>query len=94
MGADNPVTATDLVSPAGQGPVKLGVWLREASCSGTVSTYVATIRLPDGAPVFDWLALLARSDRAKDAEILIMPATFYIASLPFQDTPQIGGSRT
>jgi len=23
-----------------------------------------------------------------------MPATFYIASLPFQDAPQIGGSRT
>ena len=50
VGADNPVTATDLVSPARQGPVKLGVCLREAPCSGTVSTCVATIRLADGPP--------------------------------------------
>src|SRR5580693_1087816 len=40
--------------------------------SGTFSTHGITIRLPGGDPGISWLALLARSDRAKDAEILIL----------------------
>jgi hypothetical protein len=71
-GADNPVTAIDLVSSAGPGKVKVGIWLRGAACSGSVGSlslrfaYLAVLR------VFGWLALLARSDRAKDTEILIL----------------------
>jgi putative transposase len=43
-----------------------------ASRSGTVSTRVSTIRIRGGAPCVRWLALLARSDRAKDAEIFLL----------------------
>ena len=54
------------------GKVKFGIWLREGpapALSVPVSlrfAYFAVLR------VFGWLALLARSDRAKDAEILIL----------------------
>ena len=73
VGADNPVTVADLVSCAwmrggqvrhlaARGPhgraLSVPVSLRFA--------YLAVLR------VFGWLALLARSDRAKDAEILIL----------------------
>ena len=44
----------------------------KATYSGTFSTRATTIRLPGGAALFGWLALLARSERAKDAEILIL----------------------
>jgi putative transposase len=71
VGADNPVTTADLVSP-GRGIVKLGSWLRRGSRSGTVSTHVNTLRLSDGDPDIR-LARLARPvDRAKDAEILML----------------------
>ena len=40
--------------------------------SGTVSTRDTTTGLHGGARIFGWLALLARSDRAKDAEILLL----------------------
>ncbi len=73
MGADNPVTAVDLVSSAGPGKVKFGIWLREGRtlrhCRFLVLlrfAYLAVLQ------VFGWLALLARSDRAKDAGILIL----------------------
>jgi pimeloyl-ACP methyl ester carboxylesterase len=38
VGAENPVTAADLVSAVGRVAVKLGIRLREGSCSGTFST--------------------------------------------------------
>ena len=40
--------------------------------SGTLAARVTATRLPHGAAGVGWLALLARSDRAKDAEILIL----------------------
>jgi putative transposase len=46
--------------------VRLGIWLRAASPSGTVGLRFACLAV---LRVFGWLALLARSDRAKDAEI-------------------------
>ena len=73
VGAGNPVIAVDLVSPAGSGKGKFSIWLREGPHAGALSVlvtlrfaYLAVLR------VFGWLALLARSDRAKDAEILIL----------------------
>jgi len=50
-------------------------WLsgcRRVSGWGTVDTRVTTIAYLALLRVFGWLALLARSDRAKDAEILIL----------------------
>ena len=59
--------------PRGAGEVKSGIWLRENRPLGHLryscrydSLYLAVLR------VFGWLALLARSGRAKDAEILIL----------------------
>ena len=43
-----------------------------ASCSGTVSTRDTTFAYLAVLRVFGWLALLARSGRVKDAEILIL----------------------
>lgn len=40
--------------------------------SGTLTARVTTTRLPHGAPGVRLACLLARSDRAKDAEILIL----------------------
>jgi putative transposase len=72
VGAGNSVTDLDLVFPPGLG------WSNRASGSGSAMTaapwvlvslriaYLAVLR------VFGWLALLARSDSAKDAEILIL----------------------
>jgi hypothetical protein len=72
VGADNPVTAAELVSCADERRSGWASRCARASRSGTVSTrvnatcYLAVLR------VLGWLALLARSDRAKDAEILIL----------------------
>jgi hypothetical protein len=52
--------------------IKFGIWLREGHTSGTfvlVSMRFAHLAM---LQVFGWLGLLARSDRAKDAEILIL----------------------
>jgi putative transposase len=71
-GADNPVTIADLVSCAGSGSASVGIWLRgprRGALSVLVSmrfAYMVVLR------VFGWLALLARSNRAKDAEILTL----------------------
>ena len=73
MGAENGVTAADLVFADVYGFTHFGFWLREHSrlrhCQYSChcdSGYLAVLR------VFGWLALLARSDRAKDAEILLL----------------------
>ena len=73
MGAENGVTAADLVFADVCGFTNFGIWLRERSrlrhCQYSChydSAYLAVLR------VFGWLALLARSDRAKDAEILVL----------------------
>ena len=73
VGAENSVTGADLVSYAGLRAVRLGIWLRGGLMRRALSVlvsmrfaYLAVLR------VFGWLALLARSDRAKDAEILIL----------------------
>jgi hypothetical protein len=72
VGAGNPVTAVYLVLSLRLGQGKFGIWLRgdhalrhrEYSCHYGSPTW-RVLRL------FGWLALLARSDRAKDAEILM-----------------------
>ena len=73
MGAENGVTAAALVIADVCGFTNFGIWLREHSslrhCQLLMSLrfgYLAVLR------VFGWLALLARSDRAKDAEILLL----------------------
>jgi putative transposase len=73
VGADYPGMAVDLVSPAGSGGGQVRhLAAREPAArapSVLVSlrfAYLAVLR------VFGWLALLARSGRAKDAEILIL----------------------
>ena len=73
MGAENGVTAADLVFAVARGSTKFGIWLREHGSLGALSVlmslrlgYLAVVR------VFGWLALLAGSDRAKDAEILLL----------------------
>jgi hypothetical protein len=74
VGAENGVTAADLVFADVYWFTNIGIWLREHSrlrhCQSVLMSlrfgYLAVLR------VFGWLALLARSDRAKDAEILIL----------------------
>ena len=73
MGADNPVTTADLVyRAASRGGQVSHLAAREPhgrALSVLMSmrfAYLAVLR------VFGWLALLARSDRAKDTEILIL----------------------
>ena len=65
--------AADLVFTDVCGFTNFGFWLREHSRAQALSvlvslrfSYLAVLR------VFGWLALLARSDRAKDAEILLL----------------------
>jgi hypothetical protein len=69
VGADYPGTAADLISSAGAGEVKSGIWLRESRALGHLqySRHYDSLISRCG-----WLALLARSGRAKDAEILIL----------------------
>ena len=52
--------------------VRLGIWLRWPHCRAR--SVLVPMRFANRAVlrVFGWLALLARSDRAKDAEILIL----------------------
>ena len=70
--AENSVTTADLVPCGGCGAVRIGIWLRGnrgRALSVLVSmrfAYLAVLR------VLGWLVLLARSDRVKDAEILIL----------------------
>ncbi len=73
VGADNPVTTADLVyRAASRGGQVSHLAAREPhgrALSVLMSmrfAYLAVLR------VFGWLALLARSDRAKDTEILIL----------------------
>jgi putative transposase len=73
VGADNAVTAVDLVfscrTGKGRSPASRCGLTRRPALLVLVSlrfAYLAVLR------VFGWLALLARSDRAKDAEILIL----------------------
>ena len=72
MGADNSVTGADLVCYAAKGGQVKHLAAREPhgrALSVLMSmrfAYLALLRM------FGWLALLARSDRAKDAEILIL----------------------
>ena len=67
MGADNPVTAADLVSCAGRGDGQVGHLAARGPYRRALSVlvslrlaYLAVLR------VFGWLALLARTDRAKE----------------------------
>ena len=60
MGAENGVTAADLVFAVARGSTKFGIWLREHGSLGALSVlmslrlgYLAVVR------VFGWLALLA-----------------------------------
>jgi hypothetical protein len=74
VGADNPVTGIDLVS--------FFCWTREGQVRYLAArgppapalSILVSLRFAYFAvlKVFGWLALLARSDRAKDAEILIL----------------------
>jgi hypothetical protein len=72
-GAEDPVAAVDVVFPPGRGRDVFGVW----PCGGPWDAapwvfvslrfaYLAVLR------VFGWFILLARSERAGDAEILIL----------------------
>jgi hypothetical protein len=72
VGAENGVTAADLVFADGCGCTNFGIWLRGRSrlghCQLLMSlrfSYLAVLR------VFGRLALLVLSDRAEDAEILL-----------------------
>src|SRR5262249_52010288 len=73
VGADNAVTAVDLVSSAGPGKVRF--W-RAAARGPHAQALAVLVPLRLAClmvlAVFGWLAVLARSDRANDAEILIM----------------------
>ena len=73
VGAENGVTAADLVFPDVCGFTNFGIWLREHSrlrhWQLLMSLRFGYLAVPR---VFGWLALLARSDRAKDAEILLL----------------------
>ena len=73
VGADNAVTAVDLVfscwTGEGRSPASGCGLTRRAALLVLVSlrfAYLAVLR------VFGWLALLARSDRAKDAEVFVL----------------------
>jgi hypothetical protein len=59
--------------------------------AGTVSTHVTAIRLSSGARVFGWLTLLARSDRAKDVEILYAAPPGRRATAPGRDAEVVLG---
>ena len=73
MDAENSVTAADLVFADVCGFTNFGVWLREHSrlrhCQCSCHYDSPTWRCSASS---GWLALLARSDRAKDAEILLL----------------------
>jgi hypothetical protein len=73
VGAESLVTVTDLVSLVVAGAVRSGVWLRggftAGHCQVPVSLRFACLAV---RRVSGWLAVLARSDRTKDAEIVIL----------------------
>ena len=64
--------AVDLLFLLGHGGASLASGCAGATCSGTLTARVTATCLLTALQVFGWLALLARSDRAKDAEILIL----------------------
>ena len=72
MGADNLVTAADLVSCADEGRANSALAAREPGCRALSVLMILRLAYLAVLRVFGWLALLARSDRAKDAEILIL----------------------
>jgi len=63
-GAGNPVTAIDLVSSAGPGKVKVGIWLRGGRMLRRCRFSVTTIRLPRSTPGIR-LARVARPVRPR-----------------------------
>jgi hypothetical protein len=70
VGAGNPVTAVDLVFFSGPGQGKFGIWLRGSHALRRIGLLVSPrLAYFTALRVFGWLVLLARSDRAKDAEI-------------------------
>ena len=72
VGADNGVMAVDLLFPCrGRGGRKFGIWLRGSVAVGHCQ-YSCHFVLHIWRCSAGWLALLASSDRAKDAEILIL----------------------
>jgi hypothetical protein len=72
VGAQNGVNAADLVFAAMRRFTEFVSGCVSMAGVGTFSTHVTTIRLPGGAPGIRLARLLARSDRAKDAEILML----------------------
>ena len=90
--ADNAVTAVDLVfscwTGEGRSPASGCGLTRRAALLVFVSlrfAYLVVLR------VFGWLALLARSDRAKDAEILILRDQVAVLQRQVK-TPQLSGA--
>jgi hypothetical protein len=84
VGAENAVTAADLVSWASE----LATFVAGAPLLRALSVLLSLrFAYPAVLRVFGWLALLARSDRAKDAEILILRRT----RAPGQDTEAVLG---
>jgi hypothetical protein len=73
VGAGNSVMAVDLVSPAESREAESGIWLRESLFVGhcRYSCHYGS-RIWRCCACSGWLALLGRSDRAKDAQILIL----------------------
>jgi hypothetical protein len=72
VGADNPVTAIDLVSSSARsGEGKFCMWLRGAARGGTVGSRATTTGLSRGAARVQLPSVACRSGCAKDAVILI-----------------------
>ena len=72
MGADYSVTAADLVPSGGQGGRSSGSGCAEAPGQAPLVLVPLRFAYLMALRVFGWLALLARSDHARDAEILIL----------------------
>jgi hypothetical protein len=68
VGAENPDTACDERDRCQPTDLALTV----GSPRTMISRRVLPTRIPDARPVLSWLALLARSEAAKDVEILVL----------------------